>query len=1046
VNMTVPYVDYGGTQMLSPPYVAENVQFYAFVVPADLGALQKLVDDRLNLPTGGTEHFEPAGPFVIFAFNNLGKMYSQNPPDSGKGWFSEQECAIWMRVVDRKRERSLWFHPYMFVDDSYALVLGREVYGFPKAIGWFQIPDQPEHASSLTLETLVLEKFSPDTPGKRMKLIQATKTRSSEGLWKIVETASRFAEEILGGLDRQDGLGEWELVLTSLLDLVQRKEPMVFLKQFPTPDMPGTACYQAIVENSTQATALHGVSLLPGKWQIDIGAADSHPIARDLGLSGNSIPSVLQIWVSFDMVVGFGTNVWTASAQSIALEAPKKIAILGGGMASVAAALELTNAKDWQRQYDITLYQMGWRLGGKGASGRGMNSRIEEHGLHIWFGFYENAFRMIQRVYRENEVSRPPGTPLREWSEAFKPDDFVAVTDRVPGGSGGQWDVWPFRFLPAPGYPGDGLPQTFWESVCRWIEILERTYSESFSPNAFWDFVRQFWTSLGHWIRMTVSTDSKSTFHVRKQSLLHIQKAKRFAHSLSRDPRQHKPSDHLELAKLLESFRDSERKRAELQGSSLASDARRLFEIFDLGATVAIGLLVDGYVPDPSALDNLEEEMQVWLRKHGASPLACDVRQSAVLRALYDLVFAYIDGDVSQPSFEAGVAVRCMLLIMASYKGSILWKMQAGMGDVIFGPIYEVLKKRGVKFEFFHRVSGLELNLQGTAVDAIQMDVQATLRDPQKEYAPLSVCEKLPACWPAQPLYEQLEQGKQLEDGGFDLESFWTTWKNPGTKTLKAGEDFDQIVLGISIGGLPYLFSNAKKLPRAFQLMLQQVKTVSTQSMQLWVNRRLEDLGWQQGTVVLDGFADPLNTWGVMDHLLPRENWPAGSIQGLHYFCGPMAGGIPPRDDPDAPAEALNCVRAAGEAFIQDNLPVLWPKMNSAGFKIESRYNRANIDPSERYVLSVAGSTKYRLRANESGLANVVLAGDWTKNGFNAGCVESATMSGIQAANAIQGRPLNYGIMGPLATSLQMAAKTSPDTKIASQLSDDQEKRLAVGR
>jgi uncharacterized protein with NAD-binding domain and iron-sulfur cluster len=216
--------------------------------------------------------------------------------------------------------------------------------------------------------------------------------------------------------------------------------------------------------------------------------------------------------------------------------------------------------------------------------------------------------------------------------------------------------------------------------------------------------------------------------------------------------------------------------------------------------------------------------------------------------------------------------------------------------------------------------------------------------------------------------------------------------------------------------------------------------------MQLWVNRRLEDLGWQQGTVVLDGFADPLNTWGVMDHLLPRENWPAGSIQGLHYFCGPMAGGIPPRDDPDAPAEALKCVRAAGEAFIQDNLPVLWPKMNTAGFKIESRYNRANIDPSERYVLSVAGSTKYRLRANESGLANVVLAGDWTKNGFNAGCVESATMSGIQAANAIQGRPLNYGIMGPLATSLQMAAKTSPDTKIASQLSDDQEKRLAVGR
>ena len=1044
--MTIPYVDYGGTQMLNPPYVAENVQFYAFVVPADMRALQKLLDDRLNLPSGGTEHFEPAGPFVIFAFNKLGKMHSQNPPDSDKGWFSEQECAIWMRVVDRKRERNLWFHPYMFVDDSYALVLGREVYGFPKAIGWFQIPDQPEHACSLTLETLVLEEFSPDTCGKRMNLIRATKTSSSEGLLEIVETASRFAKEILGGLDRQDGLGEWELVLSSLSDLVERKEPMVFLKQFPTPEMPGTACYQAIVEINTQATALRGVSLVPGKWRIDIQAADSHPIARDLGLPGNSVPSALQMWVSFDMVVGFGTNVWTASAQSIAPAVPKKIAILGGGMASVAAALELTNAKDWQRQYDITLYQMGWRLGVKGASGRGINSRIEEHGLHIWFGFYENAFRMIQEVYRENEVNRPPGTPLREWNEAFKPDDFVALTDRVSGGSGVQWDVWPFHFLPASGYPGDGLPQTFWDSVCRWIGIIERTYSESFSPNAFWYFVRQTWASLYQWIRMTVSTDSRSAFHIRKQSLLHIQKAKQFAHSLSRDPRQHEPSEHLELAKLLESFRDSERKRAALQGDSLASDARRLFEMFDLGATVAIGLLVDGYVANPSALDNLEEELQVWLRRHGASPLACDVHQSAVLRALYDLVFAYLDGDVSRPSFEAGVAVRCMLLIMASYKGSILWKMQAGMGDAIFGPIYEVLKKRGVKFEFFHRVSELKLNPQGTAVDAIQLDVQATLKDPQKEYAPLSVCEKLPACWPAHPLYDQLAEGKQLEDGGFNLESFWTTWKNPRTKMLKAHRDFDQIVLGISIGALPYLFPNAKNLPRAFDLMLQQVQTVGTQSMQLWVNRQLEDLGWQQGSAVLDAFADPLNTWAVMDHLLPRENWPADVIQGLHYFCGPMPGKVPPRDDPDAPAKALERVRAAGEAFIKDSLPFLWPKMNNAGFKIESTYHRANIDPSERYVLSVAGSTKYRLRANESGLANLVLAGDWTNNGFNAGCVEAATMSGIQAANAIQGRPLNYGVTGQLFTSLQQAAKTSPDTDIPGQMSNDQRKRLAVGR
>ena len=78
-------------------------------------------------------------------------------------------------------------------------------------------------------------------------------------------------------------------------------------------------------------------------------------------------------------------------------------------------------------------------------------------------------------------------------------------------------------------------------------------------------------------------------------------------------------------------------------------------------------------------------------------------------------------------------------------------------------------------------------------------------------------------------------------------------------------------------------------------------------------------------------------------------------------------------------------------------------------------------------MLSLAGSTKYRLRADESDLSNVVLAGDWTNNGFNAGCVEAATMSGIQAANTIRRRPLNEGIEGPLVEQLRagMAAAGS---------------------
>ena len=97
----------------------------------------------------------------------------------------------------------------------------------------------------------------------------------------------------------------------------------------------------------------------------------------------------------------------------------KKIVVLGGGVGAMTAAFHLTNPPDWQEKYDVTVYQLGWRLGGKGASGRGEYGRIEEHGLHMWYGFYENAFQMIQAVYREN--GRKRGQPLSRWEEAFKP-------------------------------------------------------------------------------------------------------------------------------------------------------------------------------------------------------------------------------------------------------------------------------------------------------------------------------------------------------------------------------------------------------------------------------------------------------------------------------------------------------------------------------------------------------------------------------------------------------------------------------------------------
>ena len=84
-----------------------------------------------------------------------------------------------------------------------------------------------------------------------------------------------------------------------------------------------------------------------------------------------------------------------------------RVAIVGGGCAAMTTAFELTRPEHAGR-YDVTVYQMGYRLGGKGASGRGVAQRIEEHGLHLWMGFYENAFALMRACYAE--LGRDPAT------------------------------------------------------------------------------------------------------------------------------------------------------------------------------------------------------------------------------------------------------------------------------------------------------------------------------------------------------------------------------------------------------------------------------------------------------------------------------------------------------------------------------------------------------------------------------------------------------------------------------------------------------------
>ena len=152
--------------------------------------------------------------------------------------------------------------------------------------------------------------------------------------------------------------------------------------------------------------------------------------------------------------------------------APKRVAIVGGGCAGMSAAWQLSR----QPGYVIDVYESSWRLGGKAASVRDKDGRILDHGLHVWLGFYENAFRMMRECYDEvGERSLGPLTH-RSFDDAFLPEPHVGVARPGPGGR--DWTAWSSFFPPEKGEPGtvldvDSNPYTLASYLLRCFGLLK---------------------------------------------------------------------------------------------------------------------------------------------------------------------------------------------------------------------------------------------------------------------------------------------------------------------------------------------------------------------------------------------------------------------------------------------------------------------------------------------------------------------------------------------------------------------------------------------
>jgi uncharacterized protein with NAD-binding domain and iron-sulfur cluster len=689
----------------------------------------------------------------------------------------------------------------------------------------------------------------------------------------------------------------------------------------------------------------------------------------------------------------------------------RRIVICGGGIAGLTAAFELTRP-EVRDAYDVTIYQQGWRAGGKLASGRDSRGRNIEHGLHIWFGFYENAFGLMHEIY--DEWIPRKGQRIRTVGEALRAQEFTPIGNS-DGRTPGWFDV---TFPPTDGEPGRGeVDLTLLGCLYNCLRLLAGFYDNTLGASKRLKSIEP---------KVTIDRKTLEMLHRNRrrydgEALISEEMTARQYLGIAVDwlagvdeDRAWLDSDDISI--VTEAVRDIS-SAVKDAGYAEKFDGKLLAQTLELGAAFFAGVVEDILLGQRAISEIDGEDFRHWLVRHGATRSV--VEQSPIVKALYDTMFQYPDGKIANASYGAGTAVQVVLRMLGTYRGAMAWALQAGAGEVVIAPLFEVLQARGVKFQFFHKLAGVQVGPDGDSIESLRFDRQVRLKNPETRYDPLQMPGDLIG-WGATPNWDLIENGRILEKNKVDLESHWCN-ETVETTEIEHLRDFDEVVLAVPLGAFKEFGSGGPcselltSNPR-FKSMTEKLQLVPSISVQLWTNVKLAELGWTAPKPALVSGPEPLDIWADMGQLLAGEIPIGGTpAKSLQYLCDVFPSQLyqAPRTQSGVLKQAQQQALSLTVKWLTTKVEVFWPKFSwkvlyapdvlKGQNRLSAQIVRANINPSDCCVATSAGSSAWRLKTDQSGFDNLYLAGAWIDTGFNTECVEAAVMSGMQAARAITG-------------------------------------------
>lgn len=295
------YQHFLSNPIAKPPCRMNNANMYGFFAEIELATSQRYIDSTLNVGVKGNIRFKILGEFALITFTDIEKIASMTPPFDQHGWMQETDIIIWLPVAKVENEDIsylYWYPAFICVNNIYALINGRETWGYNKYLCDYIMPHCVSELSNFSLSLECFDHFSPESKLQMHELF--TITINSKGhdndFFSVLDD---FGEQVANLFSRKHLGIDLSLLKQLLSGFVNPQMDQILFKQFPD-GCGDSAVYQSVMHSPSTIKKIHHFKFLKPEFTLHLNKLDSFPLADMFGLKLGSQALHLPFYVQMD--------------------------------------------------------------------------------------------------------------------------------------------------------------------------------------------------------------------------------------------------------------------------------------------------------------------------------------------------------------------------------------------------------------------------------------------------------------------------------------------------------------------------------------------------------------------------------------------------------------------------------------------------------------------------------------------------------------------------------------------------------------------------